>query len=196
MKKVIFQFSKWKRWFFSSQKNDNMIFSLVWNTMFTGYQNVLVFKFSKVENTVFFQAKKLMETWYLFIYLLYWTALVLNFSEIGNAFFFEPKSWWKHDIYLFIILNRSCFKLFRDGKCVLFWAKMLMERWHLLLTEKFLFWTLRWWQIWSFFQSKRWWKDDIYLVFLSFPWYSRTWEICFFVQCNLKLYFGVFLLMT
>ena len=33
-----------------------------------------------------------------------------------------------------------------------------------------------------FFQSKSWWKDEIYLVFLSFPWYSRTWEIWFFVQ--------------
>ena len=31
------------------------------------------------------------------------------------------------------------------------------------------------------FQLKSWWKDDIYLLFLSFPWYSRTWEIWFFV---------------
>ena len=28
-----------------------------------------------------------------------------------------------------------------------------------------------------FFDPKNWWKDDIYLAFLSFPWYSRTWEI-------------------
>ena len=33
-----------------------------------------------------------------------------------------------------------------------------------------------------FFQWKSWWKDHIYLVFLSFPWYSGTWEIWFFVQ--------------
>ena len=33
-----------------------------------------------------------------------------------------------------------------------------------------------------FFQWKSWWKDDIYLVFLSFPWYFGTWEIWFFVQ--------------
>ena len=33
----------------------------------------------------------------------------------------------------------------------------------------------------AFFQLKSWWKDDIYLLFLSFPWYSRTWEIWFFV---------------
>ena len=35
----------------------------------------------------------------------------------------------------------------------------------------------------SFFQQKSWWKDDICLVFLSFPWYSRTWEIWLLVQC-------------
>ena len=34
-----------------------------------------------------------------------------------------------------------------------------------------------------FFQPKSWWKDDIYLVFLSFPWYCRTRKIWFFVQC-------------
>ena len=58
-----------------------------------------------------------------------------------------------------------------------------MERWHLLITETFLFWTFRRWQIWPFFQPKSWWKYDICLVFLSFSWYSRTWEIWFFVQC-------------
>ena len=68
------------------------------------------------------------------------------------------------------------------GNTVFFWVKKLMERSYLLVTEKFLFWTFRWWEIRSFFQPKRWWKDDIYLVFLSFPWYSRTWEIRFFVR--------------
>ena len=46
-----------------------------------------------------------------------------------------------------------------------------------------MFWTFRWWEIRSFFQPKSRWKDDIYLVLLSFPWYSRTWEIWYFVQC-------------
>ena len=55
-----------------------------------------------------------------------------------------------------------------------------MEIWYLLITEKFLFWNFRWWEIRPFFHPKSWWKDDIYLVFLSFPWYSRTWEIWFF----------------
>ena len=65
------------------------------------------------------------------------------------------------------------------GNAVFFWVKKLIERWYLLFTEKFLFWTFQWWEIRSFFQLKCWWKDDIYLVFLSFPWYSRAWEIWF-----------------
>ena len=58
------------------------------------------------------------------------------------------------------------------GNKVFFWVKKLTERWYLLITEKFLFWSFRWWEIWYLFQSKIWWKDYIYLVFLSFPWYS------------------------
>ena len=48
------------------------------------------------------------------------------------------------------------------GNTVSFWAKKLMERWYLLITEKVLFWTFRWWEIRSFFESRSWWKDDIY----------------------------------
>ena len=33
------------------------------------------------------------------------------------------------------------------------------------------------------FSVKSWWKDYIYLVYLSLLWYSRTWEIWLFVQC-------------
>ena len=129
--------------------------------------------------------------------------------------FFQAKSWWKYDIYW--LLKSSCFDLFGDGKYGLFWVKKLMERLYLLVTEKFLFCTFRWWEIRSFFESKSWWKemiftgywqvfvlnfsvmgntvffhpkswwkDDIYLVFFSFPWYSSTWEIWFFVQCLKK----------
>ena len=68
------------------------------------------------------------------------------------------------------------------GNVVFSWAKKLTEIWYLLITGKFLFWTFRWWEIRSFFQPKSWWKDDIYVVFLSFLWYSRTWEIWFFGQ--------------
>ena len=58
-------YKKWERWSFSSSKSDKMIFSSIWNTTFTGYWKVLVLKFSEVENTVFFRAKKFMEIWYL-----------------------------------------------------------------------------------------------------------------------------------
>ena len=127
---------------------------------------------------------------------------------------FEPKSWWKYiywllkssclnlfgnekygfllgqkvdrnmiftDYWKVLVLNFSV-----TGNTVFFWVKKLMERWYLLVTEKFLFWTFRWWEIRSFFQPKSWWKDEIYVVFLSFLWYSRTWEICFFAQRGLR----------
>ena len=81
------------------------------------------------------------------------------------------------DYWKVLVLNFSVVE-----NTVFFWVKKLMERWYLLVTEKFLFWTFRWWEIPSFFQQKSWCKDDIYLVFLSFRWYSRTWEIRFFVQ--------------
>ena len=109
-----------------------------------------------------------------------WKVLDLIFSGMENTVFFKPKSWLKDDIYW--LLKSSCFELFDHGKYGVFWVKKLMGRWYLLVTEKFLFWTFRWWEIGSFFQPKSWWKDYIYLVFLSFPWYSRTWEIWSFVQ--------------
>ena len=114
--------------------------------------------------------------------------------------------------HVYWLLKRSYFDIFGDEKYSIFWAKTfmeiwkwlvtekflfwslreweihfwgankLMERWYLLITENFLFWTFRLWEIQSFFQTKSWWKDDIYLDFLNFPWYSRTWEIWFFVK--------------
>ena len=66
---------------------------------------------------------------------------------------FEPKSWWKYDIYW--LLKSSCFELFGDGKYGgFFWVKKLMERWYLLVTENFLFWTFRWWEMRFFFSQK------------------------------------------
>ena len=103
----------------------------------------------------------------------YWNVLVLTISGMGNTVLFEPKSWWKDDIYC------SCFEFFGDGKSLFSWVKKLMERWHLLVTEKFLFFGDG---KYGFFKPKCWWKDDISLVFFSFPWYSRTWKIWFFAQ--------------
>ena len=129
---------------------------------------------------------------------------------------FEPKSWWKYDICWllksssFDLFGNGKYGIFLsqkvDGKIIFtdywkvlvlifsgmgntvsFWAKKLMERWYLLITEKFLFWTFWWWEIRSFFQSRSWWKDDIYLVFLSFPWYSRKYGFWRSESCRPKV---------
>ena len=87
-------------------------------------------------------------------------------------------NYWK-----FFVLNFSMM-----GNTVFFSVKKLMERWYLLVNEKLLFWTFRWWEIRSFFQPKCRRKDDIYLVFLGCPWHSGTWEIRFFVQCQRHIF--------
>ena len=93
---------------------------------------------------------------------------------------FEPKSWWKYDIYW--LLKSSCFNLFGNGKYGLFLSqevdgKMIFTGyWEVLVLNFSVMGNT------VFFQSKSWWKDDIYVVFLSFLWYSRTWEIWFFGQ--------------
>ena len=127
----------------------------------------------------------------------------LNQKVDGNMIFTD---YWK-----VLVLNFSVM-----GNTVFFWVKKLMERWYLLVTEKFLFWTFRRWEIRSLFESRSSWKDDIYwllrsscfelfgdgkyglffsqkvdgkIIFtwlFSFPWYSRTWEISFFAQCLLN----------
>ena len=51
---------------------------------------------------------------------------------------------------------------FLEVKNVVFWAKKLMVLWYLLITEKILFWSFREWEIRSFSEPKRWWKDNGY----------------------------------
>ena len=117
----------------------------------------------------------------------YWKVLGLDFSEIGNTVFFESKSWWKDDIYW--LPKKSCFELFEDGKYGLSLSQkvdgkiIFTDHWKVLVLNFSLM------KNTAFFQPKRWWKDDIYLVFMSFPWYSRTWEIWFFVQCELSVFY-------
>ena len=130
-----------------------------------------------------FWVKKLMKIWYLLITekFLFW-----SFREWEIQPFLSQKVDGKMlftDYGNILVLNFSVIE-----KTVFFWVEKLMERWYLLTNEKVLFWTLRWWEIRSFFQSRSWWKDDIYLVFLRFPWYSGTWEIWFFTQCYLLSY--------
>ena len=78
------------------------------------------------------------------------------------------------------------FWTFRGWKIWSFWGKKLMERWYLLVTEKFLFWTFPLWRNTVIFEAKSKWKDDIYwLVKSSYFWATekflfwdfRWWEI-------------------
>ena len=106
-------------------KNNEVIFSLAWNIIFTDNLKVLVLKFLEMKNMVFLSQKVDGNM----IFTDYWKVLVLIFLGTGNMVFF--------------------------------WAKKLMERWYLLITEKVLFWTFQWWKIRSFFESRSWWKDNI-----------------------------------
>ena len=61
------------------------------------------------------------------------------------------------DYWKVLVLNFSVM-----GNMVFFELRTWWERWYLLIMEKFLFWTFRWWEIRSFFESRSWRKDDIY----------------------------------
>ena len=128
------------------QKNDEVIFYFIISCL--PITKKLLFWIFWRWKIWYFRAKKLMEIWYLLITkkFLYW-----SFREWEIRSFFVPKSWWKDGIYW--LLKRPCFELFDDGKHGLFWVKKLIERWYLLVTEKSLFWTFRWWEMiftWSF----------------------------------------------
>ena len=88
-------------------KNNEVIFSLAWNIIFSDNFKVLVLKFLEMKNMVFLSQKIDGNM----IFTDYWKDLVLNFSVMGNTVFF--------------------------------WVYKFMERWYLLVTKKFLFWTFR-----------------------------------------------------
>ena len=56
---------------------------------------------------------------------------------------------------------------------------------------KVLNWSFWRWERWGFFEPESWWRYDIYLVFLNFPRYYRTWKICFFMQCRDEFWQGM-----
>ena len=111
---------------FYIKKNDEVIFSLAWNIMFTDNQKVLVLHFLEMENVVFLTQKVDGKM----IFTNYWKVLFLIFSGMGNTVFFYPKSLWKDNIYW--LLKISFFELFGMANTVFFWVKKLMERWYLL----------------------------------------------------------------
>ena len=125
---------------------------------------------------------------------------------------FEPKSWWKYGIYW--LLKSSCFDLFENGKYGLFLCQKLDGKMIFTDYWKLLFWTFRWWEIrfflsqevdgnmvftdywkllfwtfwWceirSFFESRSWWKDDIYWLLRSscFEFFGDGKYGLFFIQ--------------
>ena len=87
--------------------------------------------------------------------------LVFNFLEMGNPFFFYPKGW--------------CKMIFFSMKCHVYWLQKSSFLKH-FGDEKY-----------GPFYPKIWWKDDTYLVFLSFPWCSRNWEMWILLQWMILL---------
>ena len=98
-------------------KNNEVIFSLAWNIIFSDNWKVLVLKFLEMKNMVFLSQKVDGNM----IFTDYWKVLVLNFSVMGNTVFFESRSWWKDDIYW--LLKSSCFEFFGNEKYGLFFSQ-------------------------------------------------------------------------
>ena len=92
-------------------------------------------------------------------------VLVLKFLEIKNMVFLSQKvdgnmmftDYWKVLVLTFSEMGNTVFSS----------AKKLTEIWYLLITGKLLFWTFRWWEIRPFFESRSWWKYDIYWLLTS-----------------------------
>ena len=80
------------------------------------------------------------------------------------------------------LLKSHCFEFFGGRKYSLFWAKKLMEKWHLLITEKFLFWTFPEWEIWSFFETKVREKMVLLITKMLLFWIFRGWKIRYFLR--------------
>ena len=87
----------------------------------------------------------------------YGKVLVLKFSEMGNTAFFWFK---KFDLRWYFFQHRiPCY--FEYGKVLVLNISEIGNTF--------------------FFYLKSWWKVGVFFVFFNFSWYSRTWEIWFFV---------------
>ena len=135
--KLVWYFENQERWAFNSQKHGKMIFSRAWNTVFTDYWKFLALDFPEKETRSFLSWKYGGKM----IFADYCKFIVLNFLEVGNAGFSFAKKLVKDNIYW--LLKSSCFELFDEGKYGLFLSQKVMEKYYLLITEKFLFLTFR-----------------------------------------------------
>ena len=65
------------------------------------------------------------------------------------------------DYWKVMLLKGSAINLLEMGNTVFNWAKKLIERWYLLISQKFLFRAFSKCKIRSSFEPKRWWKNNI-----------------------------------
>ena len=79
---------------------------------------------------------------------------------------------------VYCLLKSPCFEFLGVWKYGPFWAKKLMKLWHLLITEKFLFWTFWEWEIRVFLRQKVSGKiiftGQWNTLVLNFPWIEIT----------------------
>ena len=128
----------------NKNKNERK-FSLAWNIV-CWLPNGPCFDFFWDGKYGHFWAKKLMKIWY-------WLLKRSCFELFGNGKYglvLRQKVSGKMiftDYWNVLVLNFSVL-----GNTVFFVAKKIMERWYLLITEKFLFWAFQWWEIRSFFR--------------------------------------------
>ena len=93
------------------------------------------------------------------------------------------------EYHVYWVLKSSCFEIFGDGKYGIFLGKKLMEICCLLITEKFLFWTFRWWEILAFFSQKVEGKMIISWCFWGshdIPWLGKYGFLCSVPSLHLK----------
>ena len=69
-------------------KNNEVLFSLAWNIIFSDNLKVLVLKFLETKDMVLLSQKVDGNM----IFINYWKALVLNFWVMGNTVFYESRS--------------------------------------------------------------------------------------------------------
>ena len=104
-------------------KNNEVIFSLAWNIIFSDNFKVLVLKFLEMKNMVFLSQKVDGNM----IFTDYWKVLVLIFSGMGNTVFFWDKKLMER-WYLLITEKLFFYNFSVMGSTVIFWVQKLMER--------------------------------------------------------------------
>ena len=89
-----------------------------------------------------------------------WKVLVLKFLEMRNMVLLSQNV---DGNMVFTDYRKVLLLIFLEIENTVFsWAKTLIERWYILITEKVLFWTFWWSKIRSSFEPRSWWKDHIY----------------------------------